>query len=88
MQNTVSFGWVIRTMGFVILFNAVIILVLARPRSTATNLVPRPLVEYSAFKELRYTLFATGIFFTLWGVYIAYFYASSNSYPSFYMKKL
>ncbi|PQE24348.1 mfs monocarboxylate transporter protein [Rutstroemia sp. NJR-2017a BVV2] len=77
LQNNTSFAWVVRTMGFVILFNAVIILVLARPRSTTTTLVPRPLVEYSAFKELRYTLFTTGIFFTLWGVYIAYFYTAT-----------
>jgi len=71
----VGFGWTVRTMGFVILFNTIVILCLARVR-----LPPRksgPLVEWSAFREPSYTLFCIGMFFNLWAVYFAYFYLSS-----------
>ncbi|GME56932.1 MFS transporter [Neofusicoccum parvum] len=62
-------------MGFVILFNAVIVVSIARVR-----LPPRktgPLVEWSAFREPSYTLFCIGMFFNLWAVYFAYFYIST-----------
>ncbi|GME43536.1 MFS transporter [Neofusicoccum parvum] len=71
----VGFGWTVRTMGFVILFNAVIVVSIARVR-----LPPRktgPLVEWSAFREPSYTLFCIGMFFNLWAVYFAYFYIST-----------
>jgi len=70
----IGFGWTIRVMGFVMLFNAIFIASIAR-----TRLPPRksgPLIEWAAFKELPYVLFAMGTFFTLWGVYFAYFYVS------------
>jgi MFS family permease len=71
----VGFGWTVRTMGFVIFFNTIVILSIARVR-----LPPRktgPLVEWSAFREPSYTLFCIGMFFNLWAVYFAYFYVSS-----------
>jgi MFS family permease len=71
----VGFGWTVRTMAFVILFNTIVILSIARVR-----LPPRktgPLVEWSAFREPSYTLFCIGMFFNLWAVYFAYFYVSS-----------
>lgn len=74
MLPNVGFGWTVRTMGFVIFFNAVIILSIARVR-----LPPRkmgPLVEWSTFREPSYTLFCIGMFFNLWAVYFAYFYVS------------
>lgn len=55
MMPRVGFGWTVRTMGFVILFNTVVILGIARVR-----LPPRkngPLVEWSAFGEMSYMLF-------------------------------
>lgn len=61
-------------MGFLVVFNTAIVVLLARPRTAATT--KRPFVEWGAFREPPYALFATGIFFTLWGVYIAYFYVS------------
>ncbi|KAH7384252.1 major facilitator superfamily domain-containing protein [Phaeosphaeria sp. MPI-PUGE-AT-0046c] len=75
MLPTVGFGWTVRTMAFVILFNTVIILCIARVR-----LPPRktgPIVEWSAFQEPSYMLFCIGMFFNLWAVYFAYFYLSS-----------
>ena len=71
---SVGFGWTVRVMGFVVLFNSVIIVTIARVR-----LPPRkfgPLVDWSAFKEASYTLFCVGMFFNLWAVYFCYFYVS------------
>ena len=65
-------------MGFVILFNTIVIVVLARPR-----LAPRtkgPLVETAAFRELPYTLFAIGIFLVTWGLYFAFSYVRLSSF--------
>jgi MFS family permease len=70
----VGFGWTVRVMAFVILFNTIIVLLVARVR-----LPPRktgPIVEWNAFKEPSYTLFCIGMFFNLWAVYFAYFYVS------------
>lgn len=75
----VGFEWTVRTMGFVILFNTIVILTLARVR-----LPPRksgPLVEWSAFAEPSYLLFCIGMFFNLWAVYFAYFYVSPSPSP-------
>ena len=68
----IGFGWTVRVMAFVILFNSVIVLSIARVR-----LIPRklgPLVEWNAFKELHYTIFCLGMFLSLWAVYFAYFF--------------
>ncbi len=73
----IGFAWTVRTMGFVILANSVVVISLARVR-----LSPRktgPLVEWNAFTEIPYTLFCIGMFLNLWAVYFAYFYVS---YPS------
>lgn len=61
-------------MGFIMLFNSIVILALGRPRKFKKN--KRPLVDPAAFKEPVYLFYAIGIFFTLWGLYIAYFYVS------------
>ena len=71
----VGFGWTVRTMGFVILFNAIVFLSIARPR-----LPPRkagPIVEWDAFKDPAFSLFCCGMFLVLWAVFFAYFYISS-----------
>jgi MFS family permease len=80
MLPRVGFAWTVRTMAFVILFNAIVILLIARVR-----LPPRktgPIVEWSAFREPSYTLFCIGMFFNLWAVYFAYFYVSVLTIPS------
>lgn len=62
-------------MGFVILFNTILVIVFIKPRLGAR---PKgPLVEWAAFKELPYALFAIGIFLALLGLYFAYYYVSS-----------
>ncbi|KAH8671412.1 major facilitator superfamily domain-containing protein [Xylariales sp. PMI_506] len=68
----IGFGWTMRIMGFVVLANVVIILVVMKVR-----LEPRksgPFVELAAFKELPYLLFSISMFFTLWATYFAYYY--------------
>ena len=62
-------------MGFVMLFNTIIIIALAKPRRASR--VKGPLVEWSSFREWSFTLFSIGIFLTLWGVYFAYYYVSA-----------
>jgi Major Facilitator Superfamily len=73
----IGFAWTVRIMAFVICFNSAVVLSIAHVR-----LPPRrtgPLVEWSAFKELPYTLFCVGMFLNMWAVYFAYFYVSSIS---------
>ncbi|KAF2088673.1 MFS general substrate transporter [Saccharata proteae CBS 121410] len=72
LLDRVGFAWTVRVMGFVVLFNAVVILSLARSR-----LPPRktgPLFEWRAFTEPPYALYAVSMFFAFWGVWIAFFY--------------
>ncbi|KAJ4286741.1 hypothetical protein N0V90_012993 [Kalmusia sp. IMI 367209] len=71
----VGFGWTVRVMGFVILFNALVFLSIARPR-----LPPRkagPIIEFDAFKDPAYTCFCVGMFLNLWALFFAYFYINS-----------
>ena len=68
----IGFPWTIRIMGFVMLFDTVLILLLGRPRTVRKS--SGPFVEWQAFLEPAYSLFAIGIFLILWGIYIAYFY--------------
>jgi hypothetical protein len=57
----VGFGFTLRTMGFVMFFNTVVILSIARVRLPPRKI--RPLVEWNSFREALYTLFCTGLFF-------------------------
>ena len=67
-------------MGFVMVFNTAIIIALARPRLGGR--IKGPIVEWSAFQELPYSLFAIGIFLALWGIYFAYYYVRVTSSPA------
>lgn len=77
----IGFAWTVRVIGFVTLGTHIPSIFLFRPR-----LPPRktgPYVEWAAFKELPYTLFATGMFFVFWGLYTAFFYLGSYSKDEF-----
>ncbi|KAI9811855.1 MAG: hypothetical protein M1827_005206 [Pycnora praestabilis] len=68
----IGFGWTVRIMGFIMLATMSIVMAFAR-----TRLPPRktgPLVEWSAFKELPYALYAASITLLFWGLYFAFFY--------------
>ncbi|OHF00436.1 major facilitator superfamily transporter [Colletotrichum orchidophilum] len=64
--------WTLRTMGFLVLADSIVIYLLARPKAATRK--GGPLLELSAFKELPYLLFTIGMFFALLGVYFAYYY--------------
>lgn len=77
LLSRVGFGWTVRVMGFVLLFNSIVVLLLVRQR-----LPPRktgPFIEWKAFTEMTYTFFAFGMFFCFWAVYYAYDYVSIHS---------
>ncbi|PLB51732.1 putative MFS monocarboxylate transporter [Aspergillus steynii IBT 23096] len=71
----VGYGWTMRTLGFISLATLTPCLVFLKQR-----LPPRrsgPLVEWAAFTELPYALFAIGMFLNFWGLYIGFFYIGS-----------
>ena len=73
---TSGFSWAVRCSGFVILFFAIVINILLRPR-----LPPRkagPIVEWAAFREPAYLLFAIGMFLIFWALYLGFFYVSPS----------
>ncbi|PKY07711.1 MFS general substrate transporter [Aspergillus campestris IBT 28561] len=72
-----GFGWTMRVLGFISLATLTPCLVFLKQR-----LPPRrsgPLVEWGAFRELPYTLFAIGMFLNFWGIYVGFFYIGSFS---------
>ncbi len=71
----IGFPWTVRVIGFVMLAIQAVTLAFTKPR-----LPPRKsgaLVEWSAFKELPYTLFSIGMFLNFWGLYFAFYYIGS-----------
>ncbi|CEJ93308.1 hypothetical protein VHEMI08904 [[Torrubiella] hemipterigena] len=71
----VGFGWAVRVSAFVALVATGTAVLLLRPR-----LAPRrtgPLVEWSAFKEPAYALYAVGAFLLYWALFFAAFYINS-----------
>ncbi|KAI4598857.1 hypothetical protein KJ359_002750 [Pestalotiopsis sp. 9143b] len=75
VSGNIGYPWTIRIFGFIMVLNTALIFTFGRPRKFKKD--KRPLIEPSAFKEPVYLLYAIGIFFTLWGLYIAYFYTST-----------
>lgn len=73
----VGFGWTMRTLGFISVATLIPCVIFFKQR-----LPPRtsgPLVEWAAFKELPYLLFAVGMFLNFWGLYVGFFYIGSYS---------
>lgn len=71
----IGFPWTVRVVGFVMLAVQAVTLTFTKPR-----LPPRktgPIVEWGAFKELPYALFATAMFLNFWGLYFAFYYIGS-----------
>lgn len=71
----IGFAWTVRVVGFVMLGVQVVTLTFTKPR-----LPPRktgPIVEWGAFKELPYALFAIAMFLNFWGLYFAFYYIGS-----------
>ncbi|KAJ5114618.1 hypothetical protein NUU61_000377 [Penicillium alfredii] len=77
MLPEVGYGWTVRTLGFISLATLLPCVLFLKQR-----LPPRtsgPLVEWGAFTELPYLLFAVGMFMNFWGLYIGFFYIGSFS---------
>ncbi|KAJ5296595.1 uncharacterized protein N7443_007488 [Penicillium atrosanguineum] len=77
MLPEVGYGWTMRTLGFITMATLIPCLLFFKQR-----LPPRttgPLVEWAAFKEMPYLLFAVGMFLNFWGLYVAFFYIGSFS---------
>ncbi|KAJ5624686.1 hypothetical protein N7510_000995 [Penicillium lagena] len=73
----VGYGWTVRTLGFITMATLIPCLIFLKQR-----LPPRttgPIVEWAAFTELPYALFALGMFMNFWGLYIGFFYIGSFS---------
>ncbi|KAF5663634.1 peptide chain release factor 1 [Fusarium heterosporum] len=69
----IGFRWTVRVMGLVVTVSSMIIMIIAKTRLKARK--AGPLVEWTAFKEPAYVLFAAAMFFTLWPTWISYNYA-------------
>ena len=70
----IGFGWTVRVMGFIMFGMMMIPMTM-----TKTRLPPRrtgPIVEWAAFKEGPFALFAIGITLCFWGLYFAFYYVS------------
>ncbi|KAI1804657.1 MFS general substrate transporter [Daldinia bambusicola] len=72
---TVGFGWAVRAIGFVQL--ATIVLAMALMRSRLPPRRAGSLVEWAAFREPEYALYAAGMFFGFWGVYFGFYYLAA-----------
>ena len=74
----VGFPWSIRVLGLVSSVVAVITNTFSR-----TRIPPRktgPLIDWGAFKEPSYLLFSIGMFLSIWGFFIAYYFVSPTSF--------
>jgi MFS transporter, MCT family, solute carrier family 16 (monocarboxylic acid transporters), member 3 len=75
LMPKVGFPWAVRCSALVVLAFAAIGVALLKPR-----LPPRksgPWVEWGAFREAPYLLFAAGMFLLFWALYFGFFYVSS-----------
>jgi MFS family permease len=71
----IGFGWTLRVMGFVMLFNAVLIVAFSR-----TRLSPKASASFldrTAFQEPAFALHCVGVFLVFWAVWIVYFFIRS-----------
>jgi MFS transporter, MCT family, solute carrier family 16 (monocarboxylic acid transporters), member 3 len=71
-----GFAWAVRCQALVALVMVIIALLLLRPR-----LAPRragPWIEWGAFREPPYVLYATGSFLYFWALYFGFFYVSGR----------
>ena len=68
----IGFQWTVRVMGFLVLFNSLVIAALIRPRPIKR--IKGPLLDLAAFRDKPYTFYCIGIFFALWGFYWAPIY--------------
>ncbi|KAG9257157.1 major facilitator superfamily domain-containing protein [Emericellopsis atlantica] len=83
LMPRIGYGWTVRVMGFIVLFNAAVMLALVKPRFTPlerkknnSNVTFAGFFEWSAFREPPYTLFCAGMFAVWLALYFAFYYVS------------
>lgn len=74
LLDRIGFAWTLRVMGFVILANSVVILLLVRPRPAAGG--SHPLIDRTALRDPCYMLFAVGMVLAVMAMYFGYYYVS------------
>jgi predicted MFS family arabinose efflux permease len=74
--HRLGFAWTVRIMGFVMLGTHAIVLPFSKPRSINRKL-NQSWLDPTAFRDVPYLLFNTGIFFGFWGLFFAYFFVRS-----------
>ena len=88
LMPSIGYGWTVRVMGFIVLFNAAVMLALVKPRFTPpgrknnSNVTSGGFFEWSAFREPPYTLFCTGMFAVWLALYFAFYYVSLSCFFS------
>jgi len=81
LQNALpnlGFGWTLRIIGFVFAVTMIPANFIIKPRGIKKS--TGPIVEWAAFKEPTYALFAAGEFFAFQGMWVPIFYVSSLSF--------
>lgn len=71
----IGFGWTMRCLGLVDAMFLLTVNLCMRPR-----VPPRKggqIFDLASFKDMTYTFFGIGMFFTFWGVYFAFFFLSA-----------
>lgn len=72
LLHRIGFGWTLRVMGLVMLFNTILVVLFSR-----TRLPPKPaapLLDWEAFRELAFVLYCLGIFLVFLGTWIPYYF--------------
>jgi MFS family permease len=70
----IGFAWCLRVMGLIMVVIDILTSSLLRPR-----LPPRksgPIIDFSAFREMTYSLYCVGVFLAIWGQFFAFYYVS------------
>ena len=75
LQPQIGFAWATRVLGFIALAGFVVSLSVMRVRVLPKQ--KRALLEPGAFKEIPYTFFTAGLFFSFMGLYTPIFYIQS-----------
>ncbi|QPC74668.1 hypothetical protein HYE68_005420 [Fusarium pseudograminearum] len=71
----IGFSWTARVLGFINLIGFVLVAIFMRPR-----LPPRqtgPIIDWTAFKDVLYLCYVSGLFFFVWSVYYTFYYLAS-----------
>jgi MFS family permease len=72
LLHRIGFGWTLRVMGLVMLFNSILVVLFSK-----TRLLPRPaapLLDWAAFRDATFVLYSLGIFLVFLGIWIPYYF--------------